>query len=149
MGEDSSVSDDKEKMNPQSCYFCTYSTFFFVNPYIIVSQWFGKISYLKSACKMCFLLLHFSLSLTGLNLNIQLRGLYFSMRNKGHFFFQTFTNVYLFNGPFSYTVLNTKRDILTLYFPIIKTNYLIGCFDTPYFLLKRPSISLHTSSVGK
>ena len=54
-----------------------------------------------------------SLSLTGLNLNIQL------------------------------------RNIFTLYFPIIKTNYLIGCFDTPYFLLKRPSISLHTSSVGK
>ena len=31
-----------------------------------------------------------SLSLTGLNLNIQLRGLYFSMRNKGNFFFPNF-----------------------------------------------------------
>ena len=27
-----------------------------------------------------------SISLAGLNLNIQLRGLYFSMRNKGNFF---------------------------------------------------------------
>ena len=53
------------------------------------------------------------------------------------------------DGPFSYTVLNTKRDIFILYFPIIKTNFLIGCLDTLYFLLKRPSISLHTSSVGK
>ena len=90
-----------------------------------------------------------SISSAGLNLNIQLRGLYFSIRNKGNLFLQTFTNVYLFDGPFSYTVLNTKRDIFILYFPIIKTNFLIGCFDTPYFLLKRPSISLHTSSVGK
>ena len=88
---------------------------------------------------MCFLLLHFSLSLTGLNLNIQLRGLYFSMRNKGHFFFQTFTNVYLFNGPFSYTVLNTKRDILTLYFPIIKTNFLIGRILPIFYLKDLPS----------
>ena len=59
MGKDSSVCDDQEKMNPHSCYFCAYSTFFFVNPYIIVSLWFGKISHLKNACKMCFLLLHF------------------------------------------------------------------------------------------
>ena len=88
-----------------------------------------------------------SISLAGLNPNIQLRGLYFSMRNKGNFFANF--HVYLFNRPFSYTVLNTQRDIFTLYFPIIKTNYLIGCFDTPHFLLKRPSISLHTSGVGK
>ena len=77
-----------------------------------------------------------SISLAGLNLNIQLLGLYFSMRDKGNLFLQTFTNVYLFDGPFSYTVLNKKRDIFTLYFPIIKTNFLIGCFDTPYFYLK-------------
>ena len=36
-----------------------------------------------------------SLSLAGLNLNIQLRGLYFSMRNKGNFFLQTFTYICL------------------------------------------------------
>ena len=137
-------------MNPQNCYFCTDSTFCFVNPYIIVSLWFGKISHFKKCIQDVFsvIALH-SISLAGLNLNIQLRGLYFSMRNKGNLFLQTFTNVYLFDGPFSYTVLNTKRDIFTLYFPIIKTNFLIGCFDTPYFLLKRPSISLHTSSVDK
>ena len=87
MGEDSSVSDDKEKMNPQSCYFCTYSTFFFVNPYIIVSLWFGKISHLKKCMQDVFsvIALH-SISLAVLNMNIQLRVLYFSMRNKGNFF---------------------------------------------------------------
>ena len=60
MGEDSSGGDNKGiKWACRVIIFCAYSAFLFVNPYIIVSLWFGKIYHLKSAYKMCFLLFLF------------------------------------------------------------------------------------------
>ena len=60
MGKDSSGGDNKGiRWARRVIIFCAYSTFLFVNPYIIVSLWFGKIYHLKSAYKMCFLLFLF------------------------------------------------------------------------------------------
>ena len=83
-----------------------------------------------------------SISLAGLNLNIQVRGLYFSKRKKGNFFLQTFINVYLFNRPFRHTVLNAKLDNLPFYFPIIKTTLLIALILPIFYLKDLPSHSI-------